>query len=112
MSTNLEPERVTFPAEVVQILPGDPARVIVKTRMINPKGAARTFVQHLQVRDAALFEGLATQVSVGEEIEVTAVTVFPEGERYYTYLADFAKAAPCPERNEHAAAGLAVVSTK
>lgn len=87
----IEPEATTATVKVTDIIPGDPPSVLTFERVPISGGRFRPFSQMVQVRDASLFARLTSEVHKGDSIRATVVTVWPEGERYYTYLADFCK---------------------
>lgn len=98
----IEPEETTATVTVTDIIPGDPPSLLTSELVPMPGGRSRPFSQRVQVPDAGLYARLVAEVRRGDSIQVTVVTVWPEGGRYYTYLADF-----CTVSQKPSAAALA-----
>jgi hypothetical protein len=85
----MENEEITATVTLLDILPGDPPRVLLGKRLSRNGKPGRLFQQMVPVPDAALFARLTAQASAGHPITVTITTKW-RAEGYESYLTGFA----------------------
>lgn len=81
-------EEVTSQVNVLDIIAGEPAYLLIAQRAVRQDGKQRTITQKIRVLDAAVFSRLCTAVNKGDEIEVTIVTEWSK-QGYTSHLSDF-----------------------
>jgi hypothetical protein len=81
-------EEVTSRVNVLDMIAGEPASLLIAQPAARPDGKRRTITQKVRVLDAALFSRLCATVNKGEEIEVTIVTEWSK-QGYASHLSDF-----------------------
>lgn len=82
-------DTVTRNAQVLDILPGDPPRILTGERLSRGGKPGRLFQQMIPVLDADLFSRLTTEVCKGDTIRITVLTEWDEKD-ITARLADFA----------------------
>lgn len=92
-----EKDVVTRTAQILDILPGDPPRILTGERLTRAGQAVRMFQQMIPVPDGALFKRFTGRVSKGDEVEVTVTTEWCS-DGYTTFLNDFTAAEAGKER--------------
>ncbi|MBV9851597.1 MAG: hypothetical protein JO250_18160 [Armatimonadetes bacterium] len=93
MELPFQRDKVTTISTVVD-LSSDPQPSITLVDYVDgPGGAARHFTQTVPVNDLLLFSRLTSEVSRGDQLEVTIVNEWYDTGAV-TYLLDFAKPAP------------------
>ena len=84
-----EKDVVTRTIQVLDILPGEPPRILTGERLRKGGRPGRMFQQMIPVPDAGLFSRFAAHVCKGDTVEVTVTTEWHD-EGYATYLSGFA----------------------
>lgn len=84
-----EIEHVTTTTQIIQILPGDPPR-IVTGKWLYKQGKRTKFVQLMvSIPDATLYERFKAEVCAGDSVQLTIATEWGDM-GYGMYLTDFA----------------------
>lgn len=81
-------EEVTSKVQILDIIVGEPAYLLVAQHVARPDGKVRTITQKIPIQDAAVLSRLAATVNKGDDIEVTIVTEWSKS-GYSTSLFDF-----------------------
>ena len=81
-------EEVTSRVNVLDIIAGEPAYLLVAQQAARPDGKQRTITQKVRVLDTTLFSRLCATVKKGDEIEVAIVTEWSK-QGYASHLSDF-----------------------
>ena len=84
----LEKDIVTTEVQVLDILPGEPPKILTGERLHRGGKLGRLFQQLVPIQDSELFSCLVEQVHKGDRIKVTVTTEWYE-EGYTTYLSGF-----------------------
>ena len=82
-------EHVTTTVQIMQILSGDPPRILTGEWLHKQGKRIKFFQQLVPVRDADLYARFTAQVCKGDRIQVTIATEWSDA-GYSAYLADFA----------------------
>ena len=81
-------EETTSKVEVLDIIAGEPAYLLIAQHATRRDGKQRTITQKVRVLDATLFSRFSATVNKGDEVEVTIVTEWSK-RGYTTHLSDF-----------------------